>query len=336
MKSAVRNTIRRLFGAVLAAAPIISALPSCESIYDDLPPCDHGVSLRFVYDYNMEYADAFPSKVDCLTLLVYDADGRYVGTYTETGEALRREGYRMKLDLEPGVYRFVAYGGMACEKASFGFVQEPAEGSQMSDLRTALDADCLSDDDRRNLHPLYWGTLTLPTGDLYNEGVVRMMKDTNNIRIVLQQMSGDKVDVDDFDFEITDDNTLFGVDNLTIPCGEVLYRPWARGQTSMGITDGGREVVAAFAELSVSRLMTGNAPRLVVRRRADGRNIIDLPLNNCLMMLKSELYADMQPQEFLDRQSEWSVVFFLSGDMSWIKTVIKINDWTVRINDSEL
>ncbi len=54
------------------------------------------------------------------------------------------------------------------------------------------------------------------------------------------------------------------------------------------------------------------------------------------MMLKSELYADMQPQEFLDRQSEWSVVFFLSGDMSWIKTVIKINDWTVRINDSEL
>ena len=104
----------------------------------------------------------------------------------------------------------------------------------------------------------------------------------------------------------------------------------------MGITDGGREVVAAFAELSVSRLMTGNAPRLVVRRRADGRNIIDLPLNNCLMMLKSELYADMPPQEFLDRQSEWSVVFFLSGDMSWIKTVIKINDWTVRINDSEL
>ena len=261
MKSAVRNTIRRLFGAVLAAAPIISALPSCESIYDDLPPCDHGVSLRFVYDYNMEYADAFPSKVDCLTLLVYDADGRYVGTYTETGEALRREGYRMKLDLEPGVYRFVAYGGMACEKASFGFVQEPAEGSQMSDLRTALDADCLSDDDRRNLHPLYWGALTLPTGDLYNEGVVRMMKDTNNIRIVLQQMSGDKVDVDDFDFEITDDNTLFGVDNLTIPCGEVLYRPWARGQTSMGITDGGREASYDRQRAASCRAPQGRRPQ---------------------------------------------------------------------------
>ncbi len=102
MKSAVRNTIRRLFGAVLAAAPIISALPSCESIYDDLPPCDHGVSLRFVYDYNMEYADAFPSKVDCLTLLVYDADGESV--------TVRIRDFKAETDPLP-VFRPENYGG---------------------------------------------------------------------------------------------------------------------------------------------------------------------------------------------------------------------------------
>ena len=33
----------------------VVSLLSCERIYEDLEPCQHGVSLRFVYDYNMEY-----------------------------------------------------------------------------------------------------------------------------------------------------------------------------------------------------------------------------------------------------------------------------------------
>ena len=44
----------------------------------------------------------------------------------------------------------------------------------------------------------------------------------------------------------------------------------------------------------------------------------------------------MDPQEFLDRESEWSLFFFLDEDGAWIKTYIKINDWTVRLNDSEM
>lgn len=41
-------------------------------------------------------------------------------------------------------------------------------------------------------------------------------------------------------------------------------------------------------------------------------------------------------QEFLDRESLWSVVFFLGHDMSWLRTHIKINDWVVRINNAEM
>lgn len=42
---------------VLAVAALLS---SCHGIYNDLEPCSQGVRLRFVYDYNMEYANAFP------------------------------------------------------------------------------------------------------------------------------------------------------------------------------------------------------------------------------------------------------------------------------------
>ena len=186
------------------------------------------------------------------------------------------------------------------------------------------------------LHDLFWGSLTLGTSDMYNKGTVEMRKNTNNIRVVLQQMNGDPVNPKDFEFGITDDNTLFAWNNDLIPNGDVVYSPWAKGQGSAGVTDGGSEVFVAYAEFSTSRLMTKNSPKLIVRRASDKSEVINIPLNNYLLLLKSELYAQMDSQEFLDRESEWSLFFFLDEDGAWIKTYIKINDWTVRLNDSEM
>lgn len=43
----------------------------------------------------------------------------------------------------------------------------------------------------------------------------------------------------------------------------------------------------------------------------------------------------MSDQEFLDRESDWSMVFFLddSNNQEWIRTHIVVNDWVVRLND---
>lgn len=326
--------ISRLISTVFAVL-MTASFSSCESIFEDLDACPHGVSLRFVYDYNMEFANAFPSKVDCLTLLVYDGQGNYVTTVTEKGAALADESYRMRLDLDKGEYRFVAYGGIACDRSSFVLHPASLSGTCHGDLRVSLDGSCLTDPARRNLHPLYWGELTLATADSYSEGTVRMMKNTNNIRIMLQQVDGLTVDNRDYDFFIEDDNTLFGCDNDLIPAGTVTYKPWSCGQTSVGIAADGSEASVAYAELSVSRLMVKNSPRLIVRRRSDGAAVIDIPLNNYLLAFKSDLYPRMDKQEFLDRKSEWPMIFFLGHDMEWLSTHIQIDDWIVRINDYE-
>ena len=335
MQSRKRNIVSRIIGATLCVASMNFAFSSCEKIYEDLDPCAHGVSLRFIYDYNMEFANAFPKKVDCLTLYIYDEEGNHVGTRVVTGPELRDEGFRMTLDLEPGNYRFVAYGGMACGKSSFSMVRTPESGCKYSDVRAKMDVDCLTNPDRKKLHDMYWGQLTLATADLYQEGVVEMMKNTNNIRIVLQQMNGEPVDDKDFDFEITDDNTLFACDNDLIPNGVETYTPWARGQASTGVMEGSKEVIEAYAEFSTSRLMLKNSPKLVIRRK-DGGEVVNIPLNNYLLLFRSEFHKDMDKQEFLDRRSEWSMLFFLDEDHTWLKTKIKINDWTVRINDAEI
>lgn len=174
--------ISRLMGAALCVVSIGLAFSSCERIYDDLDPCPNGVSLRFVYDYNMLYANAFPSSVDCLTLYIYDEDGSYVDTKVVTGTELQDENYRMTLDLEEGTYHFVAYGGLACGDATFSVLQEPAKGSTYKDLQVEMDKSrsSASVPAERRLHNMFWGELTLEASEFYNEGTVKMMKNTNN------------------------------------------------------------------------------------------------------------------------------------------------------------
>lgn len=62
---------------------------SCDYMYDDdLPPCDY--HLRFVYDYNMKFADAFQKEVEHATLFVFDQSGVFLQKRQIEGEELKR------------------------------------------------------------------------------------------------------------------------------------------------------------------------------------------------------------------------------------------------------
>lgn len=345
-----RNLINNLVGAALCAASMGVAFSSCNGlIYDELEPCPYGVSLRFVYDYNMEFANAFPSQVDCLTLYVYDGEGKYVTTRTVTGPELRDEAYRMTLDLTPGDYRFVAYGGMACGESTFSMVETPDFGSLDTDRRVMIDRARVdaATPRQRKLHDMFWGELALTAAYPQPEGTVKMMKNTNNIRVVLQQEFGGTVDVDDFEFEITDNNALLNYNNipLTDNVQPLSYTPWTTGQSQTGVSITGSQVapvpvIVAYAEMSTSRLMENSDAHLIIRRKADGEAIVDFPLVKYLDELCSDYYKEppfnLSTQEFLDRESSYELFFFLRPDNSWLNTKIVINDWVVRINDIEV
>lgn len=329
-----------LIGTALAAVPMM-ALSSCDVIYQDLEPCPQGVELRFVYDYNMEFANAFPSQVDCLTLLVYDADGRYITTRTVTDRSkLGDENWRMQLDLPAGDYTFVAYGGMACGDSSFSFASDPVSGSPLTSLGVDLKPSMLTSPLGKNLHPLFYGRgeFTVDPSALdYTTGTIYMMKDTNNLRILLQNTDGSPVDPDDFTFVITDNNTSFNWENNLLPASTVTYNPWALGQASAGLLEDGDVATLAYAEFSTSRFMVNSGARLVITRKEHNRTVLDIPLVNYLLLLRSEVYADMGKQEFLDRESRWNVIFFLDAITGgWYQVSIVINDWVIRINETEL
>ncbi len=318
---------------------IIPFLSSCNGIYEDLEPCEQGVSLRFVYDYNMEFANAFHNQVDCLTVLVYDEDGNHIDTMIAGRSETSDEKWRMKFELPEGQYHLIAYGGIDCEEASFHFDPEPAKKTR-ADLKVNLRGSLLSAPKGHALHHLYYGEaeVTVPkpgTSSSMVEETVYMMKDTNDFRILLAYEDGRPIEESDFEFTITDDNTLFSWNNSVIPQGDVTYYPWTRSTTSAGTNEDEEPSIMAYAEISTSRLIDGSESRLEVKRAADGKKVVSIPLSEMLLLLKSERYSWMKNQEFLDRQSVWNLTFVLTGDDYWSGTSVIINNWVVRLNNIE-
>lgn len=178
----------------------------------------------------------------------------------------------------------------------------------------------------------------------YDQYTLPMMKDTNNLRIVLQDMNGDPVDYKDFNFEVIADNILMNWKNDVVPTQFFSYKQWAQGQVLPGLYPDGSEVKSAYAEFSFGRLIYNelgsndpdNYPRLRISRRSDDSDVVNIPLINYLLMLKSDSFSKMVPQEFLDRESRWNMIFFLDRHWKWVYVQIIVNDWVVRINNPEL
>ncbi|MCC8113039.1 MAG: FimB/Mfa2 family fimbrial subunit [Bacteroidales bacterium] len=338
----------------ISLAAVGALLSGCDNaIYDYDPDCLEGLELKFVYDYNMEWADAFPAKVHCLTVLVYDQEGTLVERRTEASEVLQDPNYRMTIDLPEGSYHIAAYGGMECDDATFAFDQDLS--STLNSERTVslrspkrspeglLYADYL-------LHDHFHGMIDVDVAEAdlqYTTATVEMMKNTNNFRIILQQVDGSPLNSADFDITITDDNIRFAHDNSLIANDEAItYQPWSKGQTAVGTNDAGEDWMVAHYDLSTSRLIqrtsragadpgtsSVDSPQLKITKADTGETIADLPIINYLLLMKGDHYTSLGNQEFLDRQSEWNVTLFLDKNLSWINAYIVVNDWVVRIND---
>lgn len=348
MKKDVLKRITQAFAAVMISISATVGLTGCNAILDDEPePCPVGLDIRFVYDYNLERANAFPSQVDCLTVHFYDSEGNYVMTRTETTDVLADEDYRMTVDLPEGEYRIVAYGGAECDKASFSHTNVPKEGSKDTELGMYLNPECLEPGNPKgHLHDHFYGSLNVTVKRAPERGAVtvKMMKNTNHFRLILQHMTYEPLDGRDYEFKIVDDNTLFDHSNMLVDNGLVTYTPWDTGSIKVGTADSEdwntgehttTQVQIAYADLSTSRLMTMRSPRLSVTHKESNTELISIPLNNYLLALRSEHFSWCGNQEFLDRKSDWQLFFFLDDPRHWNSAFIQIDDWTVRINDIE-
>lgn len=342
----LRSCIKRTAGRLAVLAATAAALCACGSIFEFEGDCSVSYRVSFRYDYNMKFADAFAHEVSSVSLFVLDEDGRIVWSGSDSGSALAADGYAMDIDVQPGSYEMIAWCGLA-DPASLFTVADGATSRE--DLYCRLERSYDEDGQAQVLsdpRPLFHGRLTsceLPDEAGVHYVTVPLTKNTNTVRVVLQHLSGEPVDVDDFDFSVTSDDGLMDYDNSLLPDENIVFHAWSTYSGSAGITvdalpdsrsGATTQVNAAVAEITVPRLCTGHDTRLRISRKSDGTDVLDIPLTDYALLVKGNYNAGLSDQEYLDRQDEFSIVFFLDSGDSWLSSCIYINSWKVVLQDT--
>lgn len=346
MKTVVK-TFARQFSSLIMALALGNAVVSCDNVLpEEEEDCSVHYRVKFKYDYNMKYADAFANEVSSVTLYAFDDNGKLAFQKTEEGDILKSPDYYMDLEVNPGDYRLITWAGRLDEEASFSVPLLTEGVSTYEELKCkmeraytrAADGSAYIDTE---LTGLWHGEVlahSFPSRAAMIETVtVPLVKNTNKIRIILQQMNGVNIDVDKFEFRITDDNGYMNYDNMLLDDEILTYYPYyhADGSTAFGDdieVEEGDGISVAIAQLTVGRLVADQKPRLTITNRETGEVVLSVALIRLLALTEAEGH-DMSLQEYLDRQDEYSLVFFLDEGMHWINTQIVINDWIVRFND---
>lgn len=344
--------IRGKMAVALTAVITVSALSSCGMIYEDEGDCNTYCDVRFVYDRNMEFADAFASKVEAVDLYVFDADGKFLRQVSERGDALKADGYRMPLDLQPGRYTVLAWCGLDGELDSYDVPDATPGVTSLEEMQCRLaDREAAGAETRiGRIDNLFHGmtTFDLPDEEGRHTYTVELTKNTNNVRVVLANTSGEALNADDFVFSITDENGLLAHDNSVLDDELLTYRPFytAQGTAGSGVSVYDDAITSAnvvLAEFTVSRLVKDKDTRTMLtitkaQPETDGthKTVLSIPLVDYALLVKGFYNRDMDDQEYLDRQDEYNMTFFLDDNGNWLSSSVIINSWRVVLSDVDL
>lgn len=341
---------------VIAATLAIvgAALSGCDSlIYDDQGDCDPYYKVKFVYDYNMKFADAFAVEVNEVTLYVVDAaTGKVVWQKHEAGPALQSGSYAMDVDVPPGTYTLLAWCGSG-HTSSFA-VNEHDDHTELHCRLTDRQAPegFLAGENshvRNRILDLYHGKLdaqVFPDEQGVHQYEVHLTKDTNHINVHLQHLSGEPIEPDDFTYTITEANGHLNYDNSIRADEDLTYFPWevASGAASIitpemqGSRDGeGLPHHSAVAYFTTSRLMANRKATLRIYNSKQEK-VADLPLTDYLKLSRQHnetLPRPLTDQEYLDYQDQYNVTLLLDENGRWSNATVYVESWRIIIQNTE-
>ena len=316
------GAVRRMgYGSCLL---LLLVLFSCTSIDETLPECR--LYVRFRYDYNMEFSDAFASQVNRVDVFVFDKDGTFVMKKSEQGETLGGGSYRMPLPLPAGEYRIAAWAGMSDD---FEMPEPVAGKTTLEDLTVRMKRE-ESLVHNKALNPLWYGGVQAVsfTGRQEQTETVSLIKDTNKFRFILQKSGpGEELDINDCLFEIRADNGYYDWSNDLLDDDMISYRPYYLEKV---------EDVGIVVEMNTMRLLEHKKVYLTLTRKSDGKELMKIDLIPYLLLTKMEGH-NIPAQEYLDRQSEYAIVFFYNPELlNFLSTKIVINGWTIWLKGEDL
>ncbi len=313
-------------------------------VYDDLEECPSGLNLRFVFDYNMLNIDAFSTQVKSVNVWAFDSTGKLVWTGHAAGEELTRPNYIMETPLTAGTYDFIAWCGLD-DNADFNLDTYTPESKTELEVR-------LKTIEKENLNissshfkALFHGMksnveyVVEPMKPSVTTVTIPLIKDTNDIAVMLVNEDGTVISREDFSVSISyADSWLEWNNDVAAASPVVNYQPWSinYGETTLepitkATTDENGPVRSTLlCELSTSRLMEKGKAWLDVVRLEDNTTIIHVPIIEYFLLEKGERHSHYSDQEYLDRRDDYSALFFIDKEKGWYMAGgIYINSWAI-------
>ena len=351
----IRALIRNVVAKVCMASVCLLAMSSCDNwLYEEEGDCSVYYRLKFRYDMNLKWADAFANEVTSIHLYAFDKSGVLAWQKAEQIVPGTAENYSMLLDLPAGDYKLLAWCGLQNDgeqDESFSVPEARVGETRMEQLQCALNRqhDESGAYSNEHLYRLFHGVLdvSLPVNDDGGsyEYIMSLIKNTNHIRVILQHLSGVDVNKDDFIFRIDDENGLMAYDNELLEDENINYRPWDVQNVEAGIgMDGNRavsNVKGLVADFTVGRLIETHRKKMILAiDTKDGKKVARIPVMDYALMGKEyyekEYRYPMNERQFLDRLDECVMTLFLDENNNWVSIVIQILSWRVVLSNVDI
>lgn len=296
---------------------------ACSWVDDDYSDCPSGCWVKLSYTYNMLNVDAASTQVNDATVFVFDKEGNCIVRQEVDSLSFHLNRGMIKMPSIPvGEYSFLVWAGLADTHYQY-----------TPDALTLLRNEAGEQAER--LTALFHGRLdNVQVNDEYTVIEVSLTKNTKTLSCILQNQSDTPLDKDEFSLELTARNGLMDHRNQTIDSVVICYRPFYQNNAEME----GLQIV--HAGMNTLRLMEDDETRLTLIHQPEGERIFSIPLSQYLLLSHQVHAPTMKAQEYLDRQDQHNLIFFLTatGDSlkPYICTKMQVNSWIIRLNDAEL
>lgn len=319
---------------------LLWSVTSCDSIREDLPRCE--LWLEFVFDYNMEYADAFNPQVKTVDVFVFDSDDKLIFSKRAEVSALVG-GKRLPLtdELDFGTYKVLTVGGLSDSFQALG-----NEGGELTSRTTTYQQVTLalkreSDIVDFEFPHLYFGAVVdvnhLPSNTNHNVYRVNMIRNTNRFTVALMDYEGREETERRYTFEIqSPENAIYSWENEPTGQGPITYASYHSGPSE--ITE-----VLMSARMNTMRLFsrTDWNYRFIIRDADTGVEMWSYDLMKLLSIARPEYRHDgtaLPFQEYLDRQSEWSLMFSVveKNGGGFLQIGLLVGPWIYWLHDIEI
>lgn len=339
--------------------PVLSALmtlQSCGLIFDDSDCVESSNLVKFVYTHNMNYTCGLDREVEHLTLFLFDAASGELKERLEVPHALLNDDNELALNVAPGDYDILVWAGNHSLHYDLGS-GAPAKPT-LADIDCYMHRTVRTDGTHHveeKLENLYYGkiSVSLPyaSPSKPNRFTIPLQKNTNTIRLVLQELSEGPVTADDYEVVITDPNGWMNADNSLRGDETLTYHHFWNVSGSVDVNDDPQDAPgnarsfptpasrsalgASLWEFKTGRLMTDNKTMLSVYVKGSADPVLSISVRDYAMLVKGFDNKDLDDQEYLDRQDQYNLTLFLDHG-KWMNNVVIINNWRIVRNDAVL